>query len=283
MNTHPAGAHPDVAVLVEDLHVQVSATLTQLADLADLASRLVDSRQTSNTILGPVARAELDQAIVADRHWRRTQPIRDLGLAWLNRETTVAGTGQVRAPGAINAVSATADLWGTLTHSSVWLARRCTAAALYGAQVRPLGDEPTFRDLFARLRNIAHACTDSRALTAVLVDLDHCAETLTRVIDGEDRAYIGDCPHCSHTSLVIDRRAETIACDRPAGEDHHRMCQCSDPFCDCQQKPVSHRHTWWRDPAKAPDRRHTWAALENHLRARRNAAETQAETTGAEQ
>lgn len=272
MNAHPlASHHPGVAVIVEDLHVQVSATLTELAGLADLATALIDSRQRSNTILGPVARAELDLAISTDRRLRRTKKKHALGLAWLNSETTVTGTGHVRAPGSINAVSAVADLWATLAHSSTWLTRRCTTTAR--AEIGSLNAEPTIRDLFAHLRTVSHACGDSRALTAVLVDLDHCRDTLTRVVDGDDRAYIGDCPHCGLATLVIDRRAETIRCDRPSGEDHHRICQCSDQFCDCQQKPVSHRHTWWRDPAKAPDRRHTWAALENHLRSRRNADE----------
>lgn len=260
------------------LQADISAQLTQLAALADLVTELVDSRQRGLGFLTPAARQMIDAQVVADRVAQRTQPEQDRGMKWLNRSTYVAGTGHVPAPATVPVVSFEAEMWAELRHLV-----RHVVRALHRAGVCVLAQlpaEPTTGVLLAHLRELVYAAPSPSLLLRVTRTLDGLIDAATLVVDGNDRAQLGDdCPHCGHPTLVVWFKDDVIRCDRDPRTGHYSPCQCPDEFCDCKQKPVSFRHEWHRTEAAARARRNTWYALANLLTARRQATRPDNEGT----
>lgn len=260
-------------VPVEDLQAEISKSLTDLAALADLVHQLVDSHQRGLGFLTAEGRKILDAQLLADRKFRRTQPDRFdddgrlvLGLDFLNRDTMVAGTGHVATAATISALSVDAEILFTLHH----LIRRVTKALERAGlcTLHRLPAEPPRNQLLAHLRKLCWDAPSRSLLTEVQRDLDQLHEAANLVIDGNDRTAMDDpCPHCGRKTLVVYFRKGLIRCDRDPRTGHFQVCRCPDSYCDCKQKPVSFRHSWWRAARLAPNPRtaHDWHDLAGRL------------------
>lgn len=275
MNTaqHHDTTPAENAVELDDLRVEIDRTLDDLLAYARLIRDLTTTHQTGLGFLTPAGREQLDAQLVADRRHRRTQPDRldpdgnpVPGLDWLNRDTVVAGSGHVRAPGTTAAISMGAQIWFTLSDLIRRTIRRLERSGI--CILRPLGMDPDTGDVIEHLRHLLATTTVASFLRPVLHDLEQLSEEADIAVHGDAKAYLDNCPHCSRPTLLVYFRDDLIRCDRDPKSGHYEPCKCRDEFCDCQRKPVSHRHTWYRSPHVAPSLTHTWSALNNLIKIR---------------
>lgn len=266
--------------IVEDIQADISATITDLVILTDLIGQLVTTRQRGLGFLTPQGRQILDQLTRLEQTERRAQPTQPLGLRWLNRESSTAGTGDVPAPVTMSAAAVDAEIYFTV-HD---LTRRVGKAL---ARVEPVVEtdrgwcrwprrprhapEPNSIELMGHLRTLVWDSPSPSLLGDVLHSLQRLVEAADLVVNGNDRTQLGDCPHCGRPTLTVYFRDDVIRCDKDPVTGHFQACRCSDPYCDCKQKPISFRHSWWRVPRNAPDPRlaHDWHDLAGRLNLKR--------------
>lgn len=263
MTLDPATAA--AAVDVQDLQLDVSATLTDLHVLSDLVQQIVDTRQRGLGFLTPDARMAQDQMMRAERRSRVDTEKRHLGLAWMRGTPATHGTGHITGAGNPTALSVDADITFTLIH----LATRCVRALARAGvcALHQLPGEPTTADHIAHLRALAWASPSPPLLTSIQRELNHLVEAATFVVDGNDRLQLGDCPHCgkrTSNTLVVYFKTGVVRCDRDPRTGHYAPCTCRDDYCACKHKPVSHRHEWHRDKGAARDGWWALSDLINH-------------------
>lgn len=271
---------------------EIHASLNDLRVLVPDLQLLTDTRQRGLGFLTPEGRDALDRMTVVERTERRAQPIRRddtgapiIGLKWLNRTTTAAGTGEIPAPGNFRGIATEADIAFALTQH-IHLIRRALIASgqpdpepdrlaarhtAVAAAPRPPGfigpmpavttivaldQEPDVRATIARLDRLIATAPSPTLLDPIERDLEQLVEQVSLVVDGNDRTHLADeCPHCGHHSLIRyganRRRPEPFTrCERnPRWKSRHfRPCVCADSFCPCKTDPVTFRHEWFDNP-----------------------------------
>lgn len=245
---------------------------TALADLGadvDLVVSLTDSHQRGLGFLTPTAKQVLDDQVRKERRDRREQPRRlddhgrpVVGLNWLNRTATAAGTGEITSPGNFRAITSLAEIWAALTHQ----VRRCVRhlATQRVCTLHRLPEHADVPDLLAHLGRLVDDIDDVDLLESILTDLADVHEQATNLIDGNPKAAHPDpCPWCGRHTLVVYFREDLIRCDRDPGTGHYQPCVCRYPWCDCKRRPVSHRHTWHRTRATSAD---GWYGLKDQIK-----------------
>src|SRR3546814_6414389 len=55
------------------------------------------------------------------------------------------------------------------------------------------------------------------------------------------------------TSCLSDGVVETVTCDKDQTTGERHACTCSDPLCECKERPIAHKHVWHRTRGKAVD------------------------------
>lgn len=213
--------------------VDVLTELTALAQLAPRVVDLVDTRQRGLGFLTPDAKTAIARQVAADRraHAQRL------------KAGQVVGPGESPAPGNLNGLSVHAELWATLRHQVRRVVRALANTGVCTTHTLPTA--PDTGDLIGHLTAlVTDHDLDADTLLELLDDLVAAHDAADRLLDGNDRTLVGDCPHCGQRSLVAYFRDDQIRCDR--NERHRQPCICNAPVCDCKRNPSSHEHTWYR-------------------------------------
>lgn len=125
--------------------------------------------------------------------------------------------------------------------------------------------EPTFEQLLWATREMSWQMTTLNPLQHVLRDLEDVYSQGVDLIDGNarirlDQVYPGVvCPHCKKATLAAFFRDDLIRCDRDPDTETWEQCICSDPFCECKNRPIEFRHDWIRSKPLRDKR--SWYAL----------------------
>jgi hypothetical protein len=265
--TQPLPQATDTAIAIDQLQTEISAQLTDLTVLTERVVDLVDTHQRGLGFLTPLGRQAMDRQVRDERAERRGQPDRVdeaghpvNGLDWLNRTTPVAGTGNVPAPAEVPAVAMDAEIYFTLRDLVRRIVRDLDRAGI--CTLHRLPAEPTNTQLITHLRGLVMSAPKASLLAQVSSEVAHLLEQATVLVDGNDKAFLGDCPHCGNPTLVVYFNDGEIRCDRDPHTGHFGPCRCPDAYCDCKKKPISFRHTWHRDRAAATD---GWWTLADRL------------------
>lgn len=243
--TRPDTTPAPTPVGVEDLQLEIVTTLAELLELVPLVAALVDSHQAGVGFMSYDAR-QVENAMT--RKERRLQ----IEAAILGRPL---GHGATAAPGNLGALSVYAEIWAA-SHQAV--DRLVKHLGLIPRHLEIPNDGGTPVQLLRMLRPLVWEVENRTVLTKVRDDLAHVESTAKRVIDGPDSAYYPDapCPHCGRPSLratFSEGVVETVTCDKDQSTGERHACVCSDPICECKERPIAHRHTWHRTRGNKPD------------------------------
>ncbi|GAA1790434.1 hypothetical protein GCM10009795_040160 [Nocardioides hankookensis] len=285
---------------VEVLRDEISSKLTELGMLLDLVRDLVDAPQRSLLgFLPPETQKAVDELVADERRARRSHihdgTGDDVGLKFLNADYPVRGIASP-APLSLSPASFEAYAWATLQHqvklTGYHLQRRDQIADARGwcdwprpARELPLTIDddgelhvPGAVELAAHLRILCWEIRRTTLLEDTLREIKHLTETAENVVDGAGRTLLGECPHCHLETLVVYFRGDQdtpgamfVRCGKSPKSGHYELCRCESAWCPCKDKPVTHRHTWWRNPREAPDPRiaHDWHDLASRLNIQR--------------
>ena len=234
-----------------ELQERVSELITRLMALAPIVGLFKTVHVPHRAFVTASVLEARERQAHQERIERRTQPHRDPGLKFLNRETTVAGTGQVEAPANLAGIATDVEIHFALTHQIHQLARRRNATllprAIALAAVAPMPDDPTLHDLGDHLRELVYLTPSPKALTALIRDLEHLVEKAEEIALGARRVQMDDdCPHCGRRSLVFYPGLWLYRCEVDARSRTGRPepCTCEHPMCECRSNPVGFRHEW---------------------------------------
>lgn len=240
----------------EALQLDIAETITALLTLAQRVADLADSHQRGLGFLTFNARQDENAMIRKERRLRLEAQI--LGQP--------AGHGATAAPGNLAAISAYVEIWTAARHQVRRLNRW---HAKHGITPSPIREAAGAVYLLRLIRPLVWDTTEEKVLHAVHDDLAHVRDITERVVDGNDRVLLDQpCPHCGHKTLVVTFKDKTIVCDKDHATGERGICQCTNSLCECQKRPIAHRHTWYRDRGNKPD---GWLTLARLLEAdRRN-------------
>lgn len=240
-----------------ELHLEADDLLDQVLAITPLVHALTATSQRSNGFLNAETRDLLDRQARDERLERRAQPLRQhadgtvlIGLKWLNRTTTAAGTGQIPAPGNLRGISTDVDIWFTLRHQAQLIQRRRNATVLPRANVLAvptLAQDPDVADLVAHLRALIDLTPSSTAIAGLNRDLRHLLDQAETLVEGEKRIHVDeDCPHCGLRSLVYYPRIRLTRCEHDIASRARtcQPCRCDAAICDCTASPITFRHEW---------------------------------------
>lgn len=270
----PTTTEPGQAL--EELRTTISATLRDLTAEYDLVRLLIRTHQQRLGFLTAEGRAAIAQQVVADQmaaavRRRKQEPV---GHAWMRPDAT-RGPGVTQAPGDVASISAQVVTVRTL-HDLV----RDLTTALYSRGVctlHQLAPEPPVEDITDHLRSLSMDLDDPAGLADTCRTLTTLVDALRDVIDGNDRTHLpAPCPHCDRDSLIVFWREKLIRCDKSPKSRHYAPCTCSDPLCECKQRPVTYRHTWYLD--RPPSAANSWQSLATRLNLTRNSTTTKEPT-----
>lgn len=286
---------------LEVVRDEISSTITDLGLHLDLVRSLVDAPQRSLLgFLPPEAQKAVDDMVRDDRAARRSHIHdgrgADVGLRIMNSDAPVRGQASP-APLNLSPASFEAYAWATLQHlvknAGYHLTRVYELLEQRGWCPWP---RPAVRDLpidvdddgnvivpgtvalAAQLRILCWEIRHTPLLEATLRELRYLNEQAETVVEGAGRTHLGDCPHCGRPTLVVYFRGDRdtpgamfVRCGRDPKTGHHQPCTCGSEWCPCKTKPLTHRHTWWRNPREAPDPRiaHDWHDLASRLNIQR--------------
>lgn len=220
-----------------DLRVLVLAELAAIRDQLRLVRPLVSTRQATLGFLS-VEAAKVQDDLIREERRDRAQHARD----------GIKVSGVTPAPGSINAFSLLAEWEGLLADVERSVTTRLSRAGMCHVVSRPLtaaDSEPAKYDRVVELVRVLNRDVYLRRVHADLVDLH---ARVVRCVDGNQvKAMPDPCPWCGLQTLVANLTTGVITCDRDPHTGEHVACVCSDSYCPCSKKPVSHRHTWHRD------------------------------------
>ncbi|MDN4174713.1 hypothetical protein QWY28_17260 [Nocardioides sp. SOB77] len=274
MNATSPDQHAAETVDVATVQAEISSHLTRLLVLSDDVELLTDTVQRGRGFLTAEGRKILDQQTRREKRDLRAQPARRsddgapvVGLAWLNRTSMIAGTGDVAAPGNFRGIAAAADMWFTVSQH----VRRMTRSLLAANRPVPAWTEPTaptFTDLVNRHRQLVHAAPSLRLLQPIARELEHLVQQAELVVEGNDRAVLDSpCPHCELPTLVRYLQQGVTRCelDHTSRSSRPWPCVCPDPMCACKRDAVTHRHEWLDNPKTKTEKSiHDLYGLINH-------------------
>lgn len=256
-----------------ELQAALVEILLDLGELTGYVHDLADTHQPGLGFLSFQAKQALDRQTRSERaDWSAAHSARawteSLGLGHLKP------LGESPTPGNFRSLASDADFTFTLLDA----ARRLTASLQREGkqlQVPPVVREPTATQLLWHVGTLVHLTHNAQLLRSLTRDLQGVQETAQALVHGNDRVLLEDpCPYCGNRSLVVYFADDLIKCDRDALTGQKAACTCPDPLCDCKQKPVAHRHVWYRSPT---DKRKTptdgtWSSLAGRLKFLRKAA-----------
>ena len=247
-----AAAVPASTASVEQLQLEIVAQLSSLLDLIPKVADLADSHQRGVGFMSFDAR-QLENAMI--RKERRLQIKAEI----LGRPL---GHGATAAPGNLAAISAYVEIWAATRHQvrrlTRWLAKNGTVPTVAPVVDEVPVDGATAIQLLRMLRPLIWETDEPRVLRAVIDDLANVETLAKRVIDGPASVYYPDvaCPHCGRPSLratFVEGDVESVTCDKDQTTGQRHACTCSDPLCECKERPIAHRHTWHRTRGNKPD------------------------------
>lgn len=237
---------------IEDLQLEISGKLPKLLALVPLVAALADSHQAGVGFMSYDAR-QIENAMARKDH--RLQIEAEI----LGRPL---GHGATAAPGNLAAISVYVEICTSAQHQ-VWRLTRALARTGVTFKLEPVDDQvpvagATAVQLLRMLRPLVWATSDLRLLQSVASDLTHVETAALRVVDGPDEAYYPGvlCPHCGRASLLAkfkDAVVESVTCDKDQTTGKRHACTCSDPLCECKERPIAHRHVWYRTRGNKPD------------------------------
>lgn len=223
--------------LLEDAKADAVRMLTDLAADLDLVHALRDSHQLRPGFPG------LETLEIQGQMVRTERAQRALRL----KAGEPVGTGEIAAPGNLNALSVDAEVWATLHDHVRRIVRHlnqmgaCSIVAVReGLTTKQLGTL-----LLGLVEGIPFNAAAETLVDGIIRDLEHLVEEVDQLLNGNPRARLGACPHCGRNTLVAYFREDLIRCDREPRSRHYAPCACSDPLCGCHENP-SYRHTWHR-------------------------------------
>lgn len=255
-------APPTPAELLDDVLTDVSRHLRNLASWMPLVRELSDSRD-GDDFLPQSTREALG----------RQHANRNAG-AQLSYGTDARGT-HSPAPGNMTSWALEADVEMTLRHLLKFVLRHegivdAKGRVLNHTRAEPVPAEETTEQLIGRIRATFMRITDLRIATAVVVDLEILAETVRRVLFGENRTQLPSaCPYCARNSLVVYLETGVIRCERTRdAEGRTPACRCHSRHdvdgqpCPCATQPRFEHH-WLRD--RSGNHPHSWPSLHRAL------------------
>lgn len=276
------------AELVDQLQTDVSKALSALDNVYPFVRALVNSHQEPYvSYLLPEQLDDQNRAYRSDKYARALAASAGQGLAMNSSET----------PGNLPAISAEAELMATLhasiktLRSQLWRAHGQETTRYYPDNRAPLRirhgactlvrvgpkcrtctaldlitpPEPSFEQMLWIARSLSWDVTTTTTLHRVLRDLEAAHKTATDLVDGNARVLLADtypgivCPHCNRATLAAFFRDDVIRCDRDPDTGQWETCICTDPFCECKNRPVEFRHDWVRTKPSRDKR--SWYAL----------------------
>lgn len=247
----------------------VVGALRHLVGVMDGVQHQVDTRVFRLGFLTHAGRESLDRQTREERRVRAENA----------QQGHPPPSGDISPPGNFSAVAADADLTTTLRHNIRRLRKHLTASAAvigipYNLVALSPGQDPTVRQLLDHLENLVLDIPNDdtaadKLLASVYRDLDVARQSTETAVNGAGRTLLPDsCPHCGNHTLVVDFKDDLIRCDRDPKTGIPSRCVCSDPLCECKQKPVAYRHTWYRNPhdPRRSSPADTWNKLAGRLK-----------------
>lgn len=229
------------------LQLEIQLTLTKLLELVPMVAALADSRQRGVGFMSYDAR-QIENAMIRKERRQLLEAIKD-GKPF--------GHGTTAAPGNIAAISAYVEIGTAAQHGAWrltrWLGRNGIRVRLEAAPDQSYVAGASVIQLLTTLRSLIAEISDDDLLNAVLDDLEHVRDLAERLIDGNDRALLDvPCPHCGRKTLVVTFKDGLITCSKDHATGKRHPCTCTDPLCECKQRPLAHRHTWHRARGNKP-------------------------------
>lgn len=263
MTSQPAH-EPDIDVEEEedlepldDIRATIDAQLDDVVADAVLADLLTTVRRER---IMTVASAEArDRSAAQDREERRLRanrrrPNEQLGHGWLRRGDDAIVRDPTPAPANVHAVSLADEISRTLHRIEIDLTDYDAVRGV--PQLRGLGYVVHTIHEIRQLMNTSPwspgATTEEQMRPALDRTRDALAElddTAQRFFEGqEQRTHLRQfvCPHCGERSLIVYWARGITRCDRVPGQHHYKPCVCPNSLCECKNRPVAHRHTWFR-------------------------------------
>lgn len=243
---------PITSLAGEGLQLEIASLLTELHELNPFISALVTSYQRSVGFIGAEGIAEQDAAVRVER---RLQAV-------AAQQGRPPGHGATPAPGNFRGIAVDVDLWYTtidiLRRLDAWHVRNNPD---YLPETLP--EAATIGWILDHIRPLVWGCTRDQLLRLVVDELRAARDAAEQLLHGEDRLFLGACPHCERPTLVAYFDQGLIRCGRDQNTSHYHPCTCSDPLCECKSRPVAHRHTWWNHRGNKPD---GWKTLASRIR-----------------
>lgn len=243
---------------LEQVRIDLLVVLDDLIADAALVDALTDTRQRRLGILTPAAEKIQNQQSRDERRDRRRA----------QRLGHPTGTGHTRTPGNFAGIATAAEIWFTLQHQIRRCSKHLESRRVCSFARLPTGDIKV-HDLARVLAHHVMAVTDQAVLDDALSDLVHLAEEIQTFVDAVESAtpVNADCPHCGRRTLVArfstSGAEDLIRCERDPHTRHYAKCTCSDPLCECKQRPIAFRHEWHRPRPGGPVP--SWYALRDRL------------------
>jgi hypothetical protein len=238
----------------DDIRLALEDVLAD-AVLAEMLTTVRLPRQM--TVTSAEARDRAGVQALEERAMRRNRGRRageKVGHAWLRRGDDAIVRDAVPAPANVHAVSIGDEISRALHHITIDLADYDNVRGV--PQLRGLGYVVhTINDIRARVATClwSPGQHDEEAERAPLERsrdaLTELADTTRKFFEGqEQRTHLRnfDCPHCGQRSLIVFWAKGITRCDRVPGNPHYQPCVCRNSLCECKNRPVAHRHTWFR-------------------------------------